>query len=114
MMRHIWVENYLALKLASFYDGTYLGRDIFGLNFLQNMMGHIWVGTYLALITFRNDGTYLGWDIFGLNYLNYMLGHIWVRDINGSRTYLVRDIFGTGTYLAGHKWGTRDIFGLRT
>ena len=53
MMRHIWVENYLALKLASFYDGTYLGRDIFGLNFLQNMMGHIWVGTYLALITFR-------------------------------------------------------------
>ena len=76
-MGHIWDGTYLALitcilcwdifgsgtylaPINILYDGTYLGRDIFGLNYFHYMMGHIWDGTYLALITFI-----ICWDIFG-------------------------------------------------
>ena len=75
--------------------GTYLGQDIFSLNYLNYILGHIWVGTELGQghkwvqdiiglghvwppLSLLNIGTYLGQDIFGLNYPNYILGHIWV------------------------------------
>ena len=108
MMGHVWVGTYLALiclifnggtylalirliewrdtfgsghvwpQLPLSYTGTYLGRDIFGTNYLYYIVGHIW----LQLPVFC-AGTYLG------------QGHIWTQ----------LPLFCAGTYLGqGHNW----------